>query len=597
MVCMLIFYGFSDDLMDVTRICLTELLHNNVITIPSKDENRTRYFSDPLPGIKKNIIISLNGTIREYDETMLIKINIRDNTINAVLDEGYIYDKIQNSCDTLKIHYGVSNALMDVTDICYSSLLHGNVITIPSGDENRSRYFSDPLVGIKKKIIIPLNGMLHEYEEEVSIKINITDNTINAVLDEGYIYDKIKNRCDTITIQYGIPDNLIDVTDICYSSLIHSNIIIIPSGDENRTRYFPNHLPGIKKKIIISLNEVLLEYDEHILISINTINNQINAVSYEIDNYEQYIYNKIKNRYSSLTIFYGIPGNLTDVTDICLLKLSSKNIIIIPSGDGNRAFYFSDPLPGIEKKIIISLNGVSRQYDETVLIKINTLDNTIDTLDERYACDKIKRIHSTLNINHGSLDDEFIEQKMAALFLKGHEKVLEIGGNIGRNSLFIASILDNDINLVTLECDTDISNQLKENRDLNNFNFNIENSALSNRKLIQRGWDTKPSDTLEEGYNWVNTITLTELKNKYKIEFDTLVLDCEGAFYYILMDMPEILNNINLIIMENDYLDISHKYYIDNILSINNYNLEYRERGGWDPCYHKFFEVWKKSGI
>lgn len=142
---------------------------------------------------------------------------------------------------------------------------------------------------------------------------------------------------------------------------------------------------------------------------------------------------------------------------------------------------------------------------------------------------------------------------------------MEIGGNIGRNSLIIASILKTN-NFVSLESDLNISKQLIENRDLNNFNFHVENSALSNRKLIQRGWDTIPSDVLQNGYKWVNVIGLSELKTKYNINFDTLVLDCEGAFYYILMDMPEILNNIRLIIMENDYHDLSQKQYIDLIL-------------------------------
>ena len=134
-----------------------------------------------------------------------------------------------------------------------------------------------------------------------------------------------------------------------------------------------------------------------------------------------------------------------------------------------------------------------------------------------------------------------------------------------------------------------------ENRDLNNFNFKIENSALSKRKLIQKGWETEVSDELKEGYTWVNTITLDELKEKYNIEFDTLILDCEGAFYYILMDMPEILNNINLVIMENDYWDISKKQYIDNILFKNNFYIDYVESGGWGPCYNNFYEVWKKN--
>jgi len=98
---------------------------------------------------------------------------------------------------------------------------------------------------------------------------------------------------------------------------------------------------------------------------------------------------------------------------------------------------------------------------------------------------------------------------------------------------------------------------------------------------------------LEQGYHWVNTITFDQLQEKYMI-FDTLVLDCEGAFYYILMDMPEILKNINLIIMENDYTEESHKKYVDNVLHNNNFMVIYVESGGWEPCEKNFFEVWQK---
>ena len=207
---------------------------------------------------------------------------------------------------------------------------------------------------------------------------------------------------------------------------------------------------------------------------------------------------------------------------------------------------------------------------------------------------KLSLIHSKLKINYGSFHEEYPEQLMAIRYLKGNEKVLEIGGNIGRNSLIIASIVDNN-NFVTLESDTDISKQLTENRDLNNFSFAIENSALSKRKLIQKGWDTKPSEVLEDGYKEVNIINYDQLLEKYNIKFDTLVLDCEGAFYYILMDMPEILNNIKLIIMENDYYNIEHKNYIDEIMIKNGFYNDYRESGGWGVCSDKFFEVWKRN--
>jgi len=296
-----------------------------------------------------------------------------------------------------------------------------------------------------------------------------------------------------------------------------------------------------------------------------------------------------------MKIYYGVIDNSIDVTDYCFTHLIKDDIITIPLGDHNRARYFSDPLVGIEKSIIVETNEEVKEYDASMMLKINTKNNSIVIISENDINVKINDIHSKLIINHGSLDGELPEQKMSVRYLTGNEKVLEIGGNIGRNSLVIASILSDDTNLVTLECDPNIANQLKENRDLNHFNFHIESAALSNRKLIQRGWDTKPCDVLEDGYNWVNTITLYELKKKYNIVFDTLVLDCEGAFYYILMDMPDILDDIQLIIMENDYHDITHKEFIDFILKHNNFAVDYSESGGWGCCYNNFFEVWKRQ--
>jgi FkbM family methyltransferase len=302
-----------------------------------------------------------------------------------------------------------------------------------------------------------------------------------------------------------------------------------------------------------------------------------------------------------MKIYFGIQHQCIDVTLICAEKLKRGGVISIPSGDCNRSIHFTDPLNGVHKKIIIEHNDIITEYDEFVNIKINTVDNTIITTNELDIVNAINcrlmQIHSKLKMNHGNLNEEIPEQKMAIRFLTGSEKVLEIGGNVGRNTLVIASILENDANLVTLECDPDIATQLTENRDLNNFKFHIEPSALSNRKLIQKGWDTMPSEILITGFKWVNTVSMEHLKTKYNIEFDTLVLDCEGAFYYILMDMPDILNNINLIIMENDYHIMAHKEYVNFILTKNNFYVDYMENGGWGPCAGHFFEVWKKSNL
>jgi len=295
-----------------------------------------------------------------------------------------------------------------------------------------------------------------------------------------------------------------------------------------------------------------------------------------------------------IKIYYGIINNKTDVTDICFKSLLRNNIITIPCGDTMRAYYFSDPLYGILKSIFILFDGKLQQYQDIYTIKLNLTENTITTISNNEIDSKTSIIQSNLKIKYGSFNEELPEQKMVVRYLTGKEKVLEIGGNIGRNSLIIANILEEQTNLVTLESDTGITKQLQENRDINNFTFNIENSALSYKKMIQKCWDTICSDVLIDGWKWVNTITFSELRNKYNIDFDTLVLDCEGAFYYILQDMPEILNGINLIIMENDYWDINKKQYIDSILIQNNFYLDYVESGGWGPCYNNFYEVWKR---
>jgi len=296
-----------------------------------------------------------------------------------------------------------------------------------------------------------------------------------------------------------------------------------------------------------------------------------------------------------MIIKYGITNNNIDITDICLSKLKLNNkTIIIPAGDQNRANYFSDPVPGHLKKIIIIDNEIT-EYDHNLMIKIDLGNNLITTLNDSDIETKLVEIQNKLVLNHGKFYDEYPEQRISIRYLTGDEKVLEIGGNIGRNSLIISSILKDSSNLLVLECNKEIAEQLEENKILNGFNFNIEKSALSKKKLIQKDWFTKVSDTLEDGYNFVNTITLNELNKKYKLNFDTLVLDCEGSFYYILLEFPEILENVNLIIMENDYTNVSDKEYVDKVLIENNFYTNYVECGGFQPFFNNFYEVWIKS--
>jgi len=302
----------------------------------------------------------------------------------------------------------------------------------------------------------------------------------------------------------------------------------------------------------------------------------------------------------TFSIFYGTDDKKTDITKIALDTLT-KNTLYIPSGDSERSMLFNiDPVPGILKNIYIIYQGIEKvyYYYSKIYIDINEKKfYQIDTLPDNITIsvsEKLSNIQSSLKLDYGNFADEYPEQIMAVTYLKGHEKVLEIGGNIGRNSLIISKLLNDSSNLLTVECDPYFCSQLKFNRNLNSLNFNIENAAISKRPLIQKGWDTMVSEELLPGYKSVNIIDYNELYNKWNIKFDTLTIDCEGAFYYILMDYPHILNNITLIIMENDYHNIDHKIYIDTILKQNNFKVDYSKPGGWGPCELNFYEVWVK---
>lgn len=304
-------------------------------------------------------------------------------------------------------------------------------------------------------------------------------------------------------------------------------------------------------------------------------------------------------------IRYGIVNNTIDVTSICYTNLKYGNIIIIPSVDAFRAATFTDPHPYVVKSIFITDNlGTTTEFDGSYVIYIDTVTGAVMTnsVPRQHLLLNLDRgityIHSKLKIKYGNLLHELPEQKLALKYLSGDEKILEIGGNFGRNSLVIAYMMQQKGNtdLVVLESDPEIFAKLKENKELNTMQFHIENAALSKRKLVQSGWLTIPSDIPKEGFVPVNTITYDELKQKYPITFDTLVLDCEGAFYYILQDMPEVLDTIKLIIMENDYDDITHKTYVDSVLQANKFELEYSgtETGTWGPCRDFFYQVWRK---
>ncbi len=220
--------------------------------------------------------------------------------------------------------------------------------------------------------------------------------------------------------------------------------------------------------------------------------------------------------------------------------------------------------------------------------------NTLPNLSEEEAVNKLKRIQSKLVIEGGSFTEEYPEQLMSVMFISPEDCVLEIGGNIGRNSLVISKILKNSDNLVILESDPTNASTLLENRNRNKLKYCIENACLSQSPLFQLGWKTYCLENAPEGAFPVKTITYQELKKKYKTSFSALVADSEGALYYILQEDETLLDDVSLIIVENDYDDITHYEDTCSKFMAHGFKLIYNKPGGFAPCYDVFYQVWKK---
>jgi predicted O-methyltransferase YrrM len=68
---------------------------------------------------------------------------------------------------------------------------------------------------------------------------------------------------------------------------------------------------------------------------------------------------------------------------------------------------------------------------------------------------------------------------MSVMSIKPDDCVLEIGGNIGRNSCVIGKILNDSRKLLVIESDPNSVSMLEDNRKINSLNFAIELAIIS----------------------------------------------------------------------------------------------------------------------
>lgn len=334
-------------------------------------------------------------------------------------------------------------------------------------------------------------------------------------------------------------------------------------------------------------------------------------------------------------IFYGEGENYADVTEAAVTYCFDGTRIFIAAGD-TASHFFADPAPGYLKSVIVvrELDGTmecrlfgaqdpvrilptdaEKRQIEQILDTVNAgRPNAIEQPPATLSTEaKIDFYHAQLRFTGGDIDHEWAEQSMAVDFLSPNARVLELGSNIGRNTLMISCILNDPGNLVTVECNPFFVDLLRNNRFANHFDFHIEAAALSRRRLMQRtdnrqfgsaaeAWEAIPAEELAPDHEWIPTVTFDELEAKYDIRFDTLVADCEGALYYILEDDPGLLANITTIILESDFRVAGQKWSVERRFAEYDFERVYSIAPTTEltdlprECADSFWEVWKRNG-
>ena len=196
-----------------------------------------------------------------------------------------------------------------------------------------------------------------------------------------------------------------------------------------------------------------------------------------------------------------------------LLKYKLKNLFLI-----FKAFYYIRPL----------IRGL-------VLKKFNISSNIFGL--KIYFDDELDFIELG-RYSYGKYEND--EKNLVDKYIKGNEIVLELGGNVGVISNLINKKLIDRKNHVVLEPNGKLINKLKINRKLNSSQFNIIEGIISKNKNVKfyLHKNNLSSSIKIKSINYIKPkcYNINDVEKKYHLNFDTIVMDIEGAEIDLIRD-------------------------------------------------------------
>jgi FkbM family methyltransferase len=149
------------------------------------------------------------------------------------------------------------------------------------------------------------------------------------------------------------------------------------------------------------------------------------------------------------------------------------------------------------------------------------------------------------------------EQDLVNEYILENDIVLELGARYGSVSCIINSKLNNKNNQVVVEPDDRVWDALELNRENNDCSFNIIKGFISTKKLdltnLDVCFDGYGSTFIESNDTKIPSYSLDEITNRYNLNFNVLIADCEGFLEVFFDENPHFYDNLRLIIFEADY--------------------------------------------
>lgn len=197
------------------------------------------------------------------------------------------------------------------------------------------------------------------------------------------------------------------------------------------------------------------------------------------------------------------------------------------------------------------------------------------------------------------------EVALLSEFLSGKETVLELGGCIGVVSCVTNSHLEDPGRHVIVEANPNLIPYLEKNRALNNSKFKILNAVVSENltetfytyRSALAGSLVKQPGRHDEAQSFIEIsiqgMTPEDIEEKYRMRFDTLIMDVEGGEVELIRIYKDWIAKLNTIMVEMHPNIIEDEGKIrETISTIENYcELKLEKRKGQSYLFRKHQQI------